>query len=263
MQESTHNLLLRISYLGTRYAGSQIQKNSITIQELLDTAVRKIFNQSDLRSVFSGRTDTGVHASDQPVHVVVSNTLPITNVRNGLNALLPSDIRVVSATYEKKHARYDARSREYIYLIYHGDHLPLYLKNIAWFIPAHQSLNTRAMQKACRVFHGCHDFSSVCAAGSSVDSKVRTVTRSSLTRKKVTRWPGDKRTESGVLLVYQIRANGFLYHMVRNIVGAIVAVGKGDLSVSELHTALKNKNRKHLRSSTAPAHGLVLNNVEY
>ncbi|MDR1997954.1 MAG: tRNA pseudouridine(38-40) synthase TruA [Candidatus Margulisbacteria bacterium] len=257
-----HNLFLRVEYLGTAYAGSQIQPNGITIQELLDKALSRLFAEK-IKTVFSGRTDSGVHALAQAVSALVPGQMPADRVRAALNALLPPDIRVSAAAYQPLdfNPRYAARSREYLYNIYCGARAPLYLQRWVW--PVSRPLDFGLMRKAARLFKGTHDFAAFCAAGSAARSKVRRVTVSELQRRRVALWPGAGQTAEGVLLTYRIRADGFLYHQVRNMAAALVAVGLRKMTLRDLQEVLRSRKRSNLKAPTAPAAGLVLSAVSY
>ena len=261
--ESQHNLLMVLAYRGTAYCGSQIQKNGITIQELLNTALEKIFCQTGLKTIFSGRTDSGVHSCCQPVNVLVARQIPCPKVKAALNSLLPPDIRLVRATYVEPsiNARFSAKSREYLYTIYLGEILPPYLKDLAWQINP-KEFNFSRLKKAAALIRGEHDFSGFCAAGSTVGHKVRKVTVSTVRKQKAPSWLGAS-DKNGYLITYRIKANGFLYHMVRNIVSALVDVAKGTMTLAQLRQSMAGKSRQDLKSVTAPPQGLVLYKVEY
>ncbi len=258
-----YNLLLEIAYLGSNYSGSQIQKNGITIQDLLNKAVKKIFSQENIKTIFSGRTDAGVHACGQIVNVAVAKQIKQANLKRALNSLLPADIRVKRAEYVQQdfNARYSARSREYVYNIVVAPNQPLFMQGQTWWL-AEPKLNLRLIKKAARVLKGKKDFTSFCAANSSVENKVRRVFISKVKVAKVQAWPGNKK-EKCLLISYHIKADGFLYHMVRNIVAALVDVGLKKMTVAELKKALAAKDRKQLKSVTAPAAGLSLIKVNY
>jgi tRNA pseudouridine38-40 synthase len=263
--EQQHNLYLELSYKGTGYSGSQLQKNSITIQELLNKAIKKIFHQEEVKTTFSGRTDRGVHAHRQPVNVLVQKKLPVQNVVNGLNSLLPQDIKVKLAEYKPLNfnARFSAKKREYLFNIFFVDQPPLYLTDYVWFIPQNSGpLNISRMQKAAGFLKGRQDFAAFCAAHSSFENKTRTVWKSKFIKQKIKTWPGAKEKE-GILLTYRIQADGFLYHMVRNIVSALVDIGRNKLNLQEFKDIIKSKSRVNLKSPTAPANGLVLYKVYY
>lgn len=261
-----YNLVLRLEYLGGHYAGSQIQKNGITIQELLDKALSRLFAGEKIKTIFSGRTDSGVHALGQTVSAAVPKAVPAEKVKTALNALLPSDIRINDAAYKPQdfQPRYAAKAREYLYNIYYAPQPLLYLENCVWWLDSgsNKGLDIKAMRKAAGLCKGRQDFSAFCAAGSTVLNKVRRVTVSELKVSKVPCWPGAQ-TAPGLLLTYRIKADGFLYHMVRNITAAIVAVGLKKMTLPDLRKILQSKDRRMLKAPTAPAQGLVLLDVCY
>ena len=187
------NLLLEIAYLGGNYAGSQIQKNGITIQDLLNKAVKKVFSQENVKTIFSGRTDAGVHACGQVVNVDVAKQIKPFNVQKALNSLLPTDIRVKKVEYADKNfnARYSALSREYVYNILLAPNEPLFMQGKTWWLK--EKLNIRLMKKAAKSFKGRQDWSSFCAANSSAENKVRRVFVSKLKVTKLQTWPGNKK----------------------------------------------------------------------
>ncbi|MDR1323768.1 MAG: tRNA pseudouridine(38-40) synthase TruA, partial [Candidatus Margulisbacteria bacterium] len=247
------------------YAGSQIQKNGITIQEHLDKALRSLFAGAKVKTIFAGRTDSGVHALRQTVSALVDRQIQPDKVLKALNSLLPPDIRVNEARYVKPefNPRYDAANREYLYNIYYGRAPLLYLQDKVWYIDARRKLNRQLMRRAARLLRGEHDFAAFCAAGSVVKNKVRRVTVSEITARRVYRWPGAKNKVDGLLLTYRIQADGFLYHMVRNIVAALVEVGLKKMTPRDLREIMRSGQRSKLRTATAPAAGLVLSDVKY
>lgn len=259
--EPLHKLILTVAYLGTHYAGSQVQDNGITVQDLLDKALRKLFDQKDLKTIFSGRTDSGVHALRQIVSAEVRVRRPEEKVLKALSTLLPKDIVVTQVRYldQQLHPRFDAKRRVYLYNIFCGK-APLYIKDVVW--PVADALDILAMRQAAKVLKGTHDFSAFCAARSYADNKIRTIYRSELKISKVPEWLGVK-SSAGKMITYRVEADAFLYHMVRNIVATLVDVGRGDLTVSEVRRILQTKDRKQLPSATAPATGLVLYDVQY
>lgn len=258
-----YNLLLEIAYLGTDYSGSQVQKNSITIQGLLNKAVKKVFSQENIKTIFSGRTDAGVHACEQSVNVTVSKQIKPANLKRALNSLLPKDIRIKEARYVSLdfNARYSALRREYVYNILLAQNEPLFMQGKVWWLTANK-LNIRLMKKAARIFKGKKDFTSFCAANSSSENKVRKVFVSKIRVSKIKVWPGTKK-EKCLLLSYHIKADGFLYHMIRNIISSLVDVGLKKMTIPELEKVLRAKDRKKLKSVTAPAAGLSLVKVNY
>jgi tRNA pseudouridine38-40 synthase len=150
-----------------------------------------------------------------------------------------------------------------LYNIYYGRAPLLYLQDKVWHIDARQKLNWRLMRRAARLLRGEHDFAAFCAAGSAVRNKVRRVTVSEITARRIYRWPGARNKADGLLLTYRIQADGFLYHMVRNIVAALVEAGLKKMTLSDLREIMRSGQRSKLRAATAPAAGLVLSEVKY
>lgn len=240
---------LTIAYDGTQYGGWQLQPNAVTIQGLIEAALKKIAGR---RVVVhgSGRTDAGVHARAQ----VASSSLITSHrpqvLRSALNANLPEDIRVlrVQEVDAKFHARFSARGKEYRYQIDCGAVADPFLRAYAWHHP--RPLDLAAMRKAAALLKGRHDFSALSANPMRpVESPVRAISKLSVTKQ-------------GDLLTISVRADGFLYKMVRSIVGALVKVGEGRLAVEDLRRLMKTKKRTAL-VETAPAKGLFLWRVFY
>lgn len=229
----------------------------------MNRALEKLFAQKQIKTRFAGRTDAGVHATGQCVTVLVKRKIPEQNVLNALNGFLPGSIRVISAEYREDglQAQFSAKRRRYIYNIYCGPQAPLYLADYLWSLDQGK-LDLTRMRRAAKMLIGRHDFSAVCAAGSSAKGKERTVYISKLAIQRIEEWPG-KKNIAGMLISYTIEADGFLYHMVRNIVAALVDIGRGEMSIAEFKEVLAGKNRSNLRSVTAPPQGLVLDKVSY
>jgi tRNA pseudouridine38-40 synthase len=240
---------LSIAYDGTNYGGWQLQPNAVTVQGVLEAALRKIAGK---RIVVhgSGRTDAGVHARAQ-----VANCSLITNhqspvLRAALNANLPEDIRIlqVKEADAKFHARFSARSKEYRYQIDCGLVADPFLRAYAWHHP--KALDIAAMRQAAALLKGRRDFSALSANPMRpVESPVRIISKLAI-------------TERGNLLTIAVAADGFLYKMVRSIVGALVKVGEGRLAVEDLRQLIKARKRS-ARIETAPAKGLFLWKVNY
>ena len=240
---------LVIAYNGTRYHGWQVQPHAATVQGALESCLSRITN-AKVRLHGAGRTDAGVHALGQVAHFDTASRIAVSALVRGLNSLLPDDIAVRRAVDVEAnfHARYDAAGKTYVYQI-HGHavrsalHAPY-----AWHVP--QGLDVQAMQKAARLLLGRHDFSAFRGA-SRFDTRqpVRFLYRLSL------------RTRSTRLFIV-LGADGFLYHLARNIVGTLVAVGRGALPAEAVAEMLRTGHRQPA-ALTAPAHGLFLAHVSY
>jgi|HubBroStandDraft_6_1064221.scaffolds.fasta_scaffold304258_3 tRNA pseudouridine38-40 synthase len=240
---------LTVTYDGTQYAGWQLQPNGKTVQEVIELALAKIDGR-EVRVHGSGRTDAGAHARGQVANCTLLTQLKAATLLRALNANLPEDVRVVRAqeTDAKFHARFSAKGKEYRYQIDCGAVAEPFLRLYAWHHP--RPLNVAAMRQAARVLKGRHDFSALSANPMRpVETTVRTIEKLSVT------------TEGDIFTVAVV-ADGFLYKMVRSIVGALVKVGEGRLTAEELQGLVKAKKRTAL-VETAPAHGLFLWRVFY
>jgi tRNA pseudouridine38-40 synthase len=237
---------LTIEYDGTAYAGWQRQKNSLSIQEVLEEAILKLTGQQ-VKTVAAGRTDAGVHALNQVVHFDVNSSLKIMNFLKGLNFYLPSDIAVkhVEEVDEIFHARYSAKSRSYIYLM--KTNYSALFQNRAWIYL--KPLQLDAMKETLPVFLGEHDFESFCSRESILDHYRCQVQELSL-------------EQENDLIVFRIKANRFVHNMVRAIMGTLVLVGKGAIQPKDVEQILKARDRT-AAGPTAPPQGLYLNKVEY
>ncbi len=242
------NIKLTVEYDGTRYHGWQIQASGETIQAVLERAVSTFVGKST-RITGSGRTDAGVHALGQVVNFLSDRDVDPHKMRRGLNALTPEDITIkeVEVVPDSFDARRDGRSRIYEYRIFNrSTPSPFYL-NRAWHV--HEPLDLQAMRAAVQCLEGEHDFSSFRAAGCDALHPVRKVYRTVI----------EERSE---LLVYTIEATAFLRHMVRNIVGTLVEVGRGGRSAQSFAELLESRDRTKA-GPTAPPHGLYLVEVKY
>lgn len=245
----TRNIKIILEYDGTRYHGWQRQANGLTVQEVIEEGISKI-TEEDIRVVGSGRTDAGVHAMNQVANFRTNSNIKETGLFRGINSLLPWDIVVkelaeVDASF---HARYDAKSKIYMYQIYRGAVRSALYRDYAWFI--HDTLDTEKMKEAAKLLLGTFDFSSFCAANCGIKNHVRTVKSVYLVL--------DRRG----MVKFCIEADGFLKYMVRNIVGTLADVGRGKLSGAEFMRIVEAKDRKQA-GQTAPAHGLFLQEVKY
>ncbi|ETX04607.1 MAG: hypothetical protein ETSY2_27875 [Candidatus Entotheonella gemina] len=239
---------LVVGYRGTRYHGWQIQPNVMTVQGTLEAALNKIANEP-VRVHASGRTDTGVHAVGQVVHFDTTSPIATDSLLRGLNGLLPVDIvvkraRDVPADF---HARYSARRKTYAYVVHNHPLRPAFHMSYVWHVP--QPLNLSAMQTAAQVLIGQHDFSAFRAASCSAQSPVRSLTRLTVERR-------------GKRILFLLTADGFLQHMVRNIVGTLIPIGRGQMDLEAMPEILQSCQRK-MAGATAPPQGLYLVRVMY
>jgi tRNA pseudouridine38-40 synthase len=241
------NIKLTIGYDGTNYHGFQLQQNAITVQHVLEEAIEKVFRQA-IRVTSSGRTDTGVHAEGQVVNFCVKTRIPTERIPYALNAVLPADIVVYRAEKvpDAFHARYDAVGKVYTYTIDNLPHPRVMTRYTAFHVRF--PLNVKRMSAAASTLTGQHDFTSFMSSGSSVKSTVRNLKHLDI-------------TESDGYIAVTAEADGFLYNMVRIIVGTLIEVGRGKRN-PDLTDVLAARNRKKA-GSTAPPHGLVLREVKY
>jgi tRNA pseudouridine38-40 synthase len=243
---------LMIAYDGTAYAGWQVQKIGLGVQQRVEEAIEKLFPGTG-RIHSSSRTDTGVHAVGMVAHVEIERAkfkMPVAKLALAINAHLPEDIRVMDARRCRAdfHARFDAAGKQYRYFVWNHAAMNPLLHQQAWHVP--RKLDIKAICAAAKLFPGKHDFKSLAASRDyEAESTVRTLTRCDLKR-------------SGPLLTFIIEGDGFLYKMCRGIVGTLVQVGQGKIAAGDIRRILAGKDRR-LAGMTAPAHGLVLWRVHY
>lgn len=241
-------IALGIEYDGTNYHGWQRQIGIVTIQEKIEQAVSQIAAQS-IKVVCAGRTDAGVHALGQVVHFATDAMRPDSAWVLGVNSNLPADIRVLWARHvaDDFHARYSATLRQYRYMIYNNKVASAILRHRAMWSPF--MLNEKLMQVAGQYLIGKHDFSSFRGSGCQARNAQRNVESLIVTR-------------NGYMVSIDIKANAFLLHMVRSIVGTLVKIGRGERPPDWAKEVLMARDRK-LSAVTAPAQGLYLVGVSY
>ena len=243
---------ITIAYDGTGYEGWQVQKTGTGVQEKIEAALSKLF-PSKPRVHSSSRTDTGVHALGMVAHFEAPRAecrMTGRRLALALNAWLPQDIRVLSATRATKgfHARFNAAGKQYRYFVWNHSAMNPLLRHSAWHVA--RPLDLQAMRAAAPLFIGRHDFKSFAATRNyEMASTVRGLTRCDMKK-------------SGPLLTFIIEGDGFLYKMCRGIVGTLVQVGLGKFPPSEIKIMLAKRDRR-VAGMTAPAHGLVLWKVFY
>jgi len=247
------NLKIVLAYEGSEFSGWQVQPDAATIQGALASAIGRVTGEKVLPQG-SGRTDAGVHALAQVATFATDSPIPTQNLVKALNDVLPSSIRVLAVTEvpPEFHARKSACAKTYRYRVYRGQICPPFVARYVWHYP--YPLDEDAMQSAAAFVIGEHDFTSFAAVdpergGDEAVSNVRRILASSWER------AGDE-------LVYTVRGSGFLHHMVRNLVGTFVLVGKTTLRPAEIADILAARNRS-AAGATAPASGLYLVSVEY
>ncbi len=241
-------IALVLEYDGSSYCGWQSQPRGCAIQDKLESALSQVACEK-IRVITAGRTDTGVHALYQVVHFDTLVQRPLTAWVRGVNAFLPKDIAVLWANEvsDQFHARFSAHERCYQYLLLNHPVRPgVNCQKIGWF---HQRLNLAKMQEASLMLIGKHDFSAFRAAECQANSPVRTLTRLDISCR-------------GNILVFELCANAFLHHMVRNIIGCLVYIGKGRHSPDWVQMLLKSCDRT-LAAPTFSATGLYLSDILY
>ncbi len=247
LEERSFKLILE--YDGAAFFGFQRQPGKRTVQSELEKALSRLFNHRTKIKAASGRTDTGVHASYQVVHIRMPTALVIERIQFGLNYYLPQEmaVRQVEEVPADFHARFGASSKTYEYRIWnHSVRSPLRARH---FFHVPRPLNVEEMRRAAARLKGRHNFSSFCSAHSAVRDPVRWI-------------QGFRVLKKGCEITLSVTADGFLYHMVRNLAGALIEVGTGRLSVKDLEKFRKSQGRQNAPFS-APAHGLSLVRVFY
>jgi tRNA pseudouridine38-40 synthase len=248
-QTRSKTFKLTIEYDGSAFHGWQRQRSDRTVQETIEQALSRMTGEK-VTVIGSGRTDAGVHARGQVAGFQTTSRLDARIFFNGLNSLLPDDVRICACDQmpEGFHARFDVRCKHYRYHILNRPIAPAIGRQFVWHI--RKPLNIAAMSKAAAILVGTHDFKAFEGTGSPRAHTVRTVTASTI------------RTTEGGNLTYDIEADGFLRFMVRNIVGTLVEVGRGKRTAEEMKAILASQDRSRA-GATAPPQGLFLIEVSY
>jgi len=243
------NFKITIEYDGSGYHGWQRQKNDRTIQEEIEKAIHTITGQP-VSLTGSGRTDAGVHAYAQVANFKCETQLGAQDLSGGLNSLTPDDIviRDCEEVADDFHARFDVRSKIYVYRILNRPHPAAVGRQYVWHV--RKELKHKTMRTAMAYLIGSHDFKAFEGAGSPRAHTTRNVFKANLI------------AEEDDCLAIEIEADGFLRFMVRNIVGTLVEVGLGKIAPEEFEHILKSRDRA-MAGATAPAHGLFLKSVLY
>ncbi len=241
------NILMGVSYLGTNYAGWQKQDNALAIQEVIENALYEICGTA-VETFASGRTDAGVHAYEQCFSCKL-NFKDIKRLPIALNTKLPEDIRILWSKEMPNdfHARFSAHKKTYTYRIRVGEIESPFDFQTTTYIS--YNLNLKKMQEASSYLVGEHNFKSFCSSHTTVPDYVRTIYELNI-----------KNIDN--LFEFEITGNGFLYNMVRIIVGTLLDVGRGKTQPKEIIKIINGQNRQ-LSGKTMPAKGLVLKKVEY
>jgi tRNA pseudouridine38-40 synthase len=244
-----NRLKCTLSYDGAQFEGYQIQKEKRTVQLEVQRALSRIHKGAEMKVSASGRTDAGVHAVGQVLHFDSPLTIPEEAWQKAMNAHLPKDIWVkrVESVSGGFHARFDVVKKEYRYKVSLAKDFDVFNRNQVFHYPF--TLNVEAIREACGHFLGEYDFTSFCSAKTEVEDKVRTIY--SLEAVVI-----------GEELEFRIVGNGFLYNMVRIIVGTLLEIGQGKKLPEDIFSILEARDRG-AAGKTAPAHGLYLWNVVY
>lgn len=245
------NLKVFIAYNGANYHGFQRQDNAVSVQEVVENTIGKMLKIPRPTIYGCSRTDQGVHARRFCLNVRVESRIPCEGFVNGMNALLPPDIAVLSCedVPEDFHARYAAKGKEYVYLINNKPQRDVFLQKLAYHYP--YKLDIEKMNRAAKLLVGEHDFAAFCKSEGrlTVKSTVRTIYDISVS------------LEDGMCSL-RISGNGFLYNMVRILTGTLIFVSEGKVTEDDILRALETGDRA-LTGMTLPPEGLYLNEVYY
>lgn len=239
---------LTLRYDGSAFHGWQFQPNCITVEEEMKKALFQILRE-DIKLQSCSRTDTGVHANMFCLSFRTETDRACDKIISGLNAVLPETVAVYGCedVSEDFHARYSCVGKEYIYKIWNGKERNPFVRSHALHYP--RRLDEVMLNRQARDFTGTYDFSSFCASGATVQSKVRTVFDASVIRE-------------GDFVVFKVTGNGFLYNMVRIMVGTLLDINDGKIEKDKIKAIIESKNRENA-GKTAPPEGLYLNRVFY
>jgi tRNA pseudouridine38-40 synthase len=232
--------LLTLQYLGTRYAGWQMQANGISVQQVIEEALAQLFREP-VRVHGAGRTDAGVHAAAQRAHIDAPFAIPPRGLVLGLNQILPQDVRLVHVeeVADDFHARFSAKSKTYEYRIWNGEVADVFAAETHAHVA--QPLDVARMHDAAQQLAGTHDYKAFTVADPEVSSTTRTIESISVAR-------------DGAQITITVSADGFLRSMVRRIAGSLIEIGRGKLPADALMSEAR---------WTAPAKGLVLREIRY
>lgn len=241
---------LVIEYDGTGFSGYEIQPEKRTIRQEVEWALSKLFKEKISINGIS-RTDSGVHAISQVISFTIKNPIPLQNIPKALNSFLPQDIRATKAygLKLKTKIRKTISGKEYEYLVFNGQILPPELLRFVWHIKP--KIDITKMKKAASLLVGRKNFMSFCAAGSSDRNPRKKIFRVAIKKRSIIIW------EPKEVISIRVKGSGFLYKMVRNIVGTLVDIGIGKLENRNISKIIQSKDRK-LAGRCAPPQGLCL-----
>lgn len=250
---------ITVAYKGTHFSGFQIQLEDKTIQGEINSALKILSKTDEIKTVGSGRTDAGVHALAQVMRIEIPVMIPAESLARAINAHLPDDIRVLKAeeTTKEFHPIYSAKSKEYNYVFTTDDVISPFAKELITHFPF--DLDIELMKKGCQVFCGEHDFINYQCVGTDIESTVRKIISCELVRQESTGHWGNL---AGEYYVLKVTGNGFLKQMVRLMMGALLSLGKGKITLEDLEKSLKTPLKNRL-GATAPPQGLYLKEVHY
>ncbi|MDR5659518.1 tRNA pseudouridine(38-40) synthase TruA [Serpentinicella sp. ANB-PHB4] len=242
------NIMVEIEYDGTNYSGWQIQQNANTVQAEVLKAIKKITNQ-EVKMHASGRTDAGVHAKGQVANFYMDYPIPVEGFKKVINKFLPNDIAILNVKEVPLtfHARYNVVSKRYIYKIYNNTTRSPLMFNYSYHVSP--KINIDIIKEGTRILEGTHDFKSFVTSGSTAKNTVRTIYNIQV-------------EQVGNMIILSFHGNGFLYNMVRNIVGTLVEMSIGKKDIKQLEKILNMKDRK-AAGHKAPPQGLFLDKVFY
>ena len=245
---SPRRIKLVLEYCGTRYHGWQYQPNVVTVQGMVERCLSRITDAS-VRTHASGRTDAGVHALGQVLHFDTTSPVTLPALTRGLNSLLPDDIAVCHSEEvpDDFHARYSAWQKTYAYIVHNQPQRSAFHAPYSWHVT--QPLDVAAIRLAAQTLLGEHDFSAFRGAGCTARSPVRCIMRIGIKRR-------------GERIFFLISGNAFLRHMVRNIVGTLIPVGRGQIAPETMEAILQSRQRQCAGPMAAPQ-GLFLVRVLY
>jgi len=243
------NIKIIVEYDGTKYSGWQIQKNGTSIQGMLTNAIHQVCPDVD-KINGAGRTDAGVHAFGQVANFITESSIPANKIPDAVNSLLPKDIvvREASSVDRDFHPRFSAKGKKYMYIVNNSSTRSALDFYREYYFP--YNLDYKKIKKAAEIFEGTHDFKGFMASGSLVKDTIRTIHKIQV-----------KKRDDG-RIIFNFSGDGFLYNMVRILVGTLLDVGTGKIKVEDLEKIIKAKDRK-LAGKTVPAQGLYLVEVYY
>jgi len=250
---------LLLEYDGTTYQGWQIQKKGLSVQRILEDKILRVSGKQS-KVIGASRTDAGVHALGQVAAFRTESRLDPETIKRALNALLPQDIRVLDALEvdDSFHPAHSAIKKNYFYVISNQREISAFLYKYAWAVK--QTLDLNSMIQAVQFLIGKHDFSSFMGTGSNIKNPIREIF--SLNIERFEKMDFMTAHMKGKFIKIRIEADGFLRHMIRNITGTLVEVGRGRIPVSGMEDILKSRDRK-LAGPSAPSSGLFLEKIVY